>query len=77
MRAEKVILQFSCPDKPGILAAVTQFLSKNDAFMTEVSSFSANDTNRFFNRIAFQKNDSKAFDLEDFESRFLKDLKRI
>lgn len=33
MRAEKVILQFSCPDKPGILAAVTQFLSKNDAFM--------------------------------------------
>ncbi|MBT4696519.1 MAG: formyltetrahydrofolate deformylase [Alphaproteobacteria bacterium] len=77
MRAEKVILQFSCPDKPGILAAVTQFLSKNDAFMTEVSSFSANDTNRFFNRIAFQKNDSKAFDLEDFESRFLKDLKEF
>ena len=77
MRAEKVILQFSCPDKPGILAAVTQFLSKNDAFMTEVSSFSANDTNRFFNRIAFQKNDSKVFDLEDFESRFLKDLKEF
>ena len=31
MEAEKVILQFSCPDKPGILAAVTQFLFKNDA----------------------------------------------
>ena len=74
MRAEKVILQFSCPDKPGILAAVTQFLSKNDAFMTEVSSFSANDTNRFFNRIAFQKNDSKVFDLEDFESQCVRTL---
>ena len=44
MEAEKVILQFSCPDKPGVLAAVTQFLFKNDAFMTEVSSFSAHDT---------------------------------
>ncbi len=66
MKAEKVILQFSCPDKPGILAAVTQFLSTNDAFMTEVSSFSAHDTKKFFNRIAFQKNDSKAFDLDGF-----------
>ena len=47
MEAEKVILQFSCPDKPGVLAAVTQFLFKNDAFMTEVSSFSAHDTKRF------------------------------
>ena len=49
MEAEKVILQFSCPDKPGVLAAVTHFLFKNDAFMTEVSSFSAHDTKRFSN----------------------------
>ena len=67
MEAEKVILQFSCPDKPGVLAAVTQFLFKNDAFMTEVSSFSAHDTKRFFNRIAFQKSDSSSFNLDTLE----------
>ena len=75
MEAEKVILQFSCPDKPGILAAVTQFLFKNDAFMTEVSSFSAHDTKRFFNRIAFQKSDSSSFNLDILENDFLADLK--
>ena len=74
MEAEKVILQFSCPDKPGILAAVTQFLFKNDAFMTEVSSFSAHDTKRFFNRIAFQKSDSSSFNLDTLENDFLTDL---
>ena len=74
MEAEKVILQFSCPDKPGVLAAVTQFLFKNDAFMTEVSSFSAHDTKRFFNRIAFQKSDSSSFNLDALENDFLTDL---
>jgi len=74
MEAEKVILQFSCPDKPGVLAAVTQFLFKNDAFMTEVSSFSAHDTKRFFNRIAFQKSDSSYFNLDTLEKDFLADL---
>ena len=74
MEAEKVILQFSCPDKPGVLAAVTQFLFKNDAFMTEVSSFSAHDTKRFFNRIAFQKSDSSNFNLDSLEKDFLADL---
>ena len=74
MEAEKVILQFSCPDKPGVLAAVTQFLFKNDAFITEVSSFSAHDTKRFFNRIAFQKSDSSSFNLDTLEKDFLADL---
>ena len=74
MEAEKVILQFSCPDKPGVLAAVTQFLFKNDAFMTEVSSFSAHDTKRFFNRIAFQKSYSSSFNLDTLEKDFLADL---
>ena len=74
MEAEKVILQFSCPDKPGVLAAVTQFLFKNDAFMTEVSSFSAHDTKRFFNRIAFQKSDSSSFKLDTLEKDFLANL---
>jgi formyltetrahydrofolate deformylase len=74
MEAEKVILQFSCPDKPGVLAAVTQFLFKNDAFMTEVSSFSAHDTKRFFNLFAYKKSDSSSFNLDTLENDFLTDL---
>ena len=42
MEAKKIILQFICPDKAGILSAATQFLFKRNAFMTEVSSFSDN-----------------------------------
>ncbi len=44
MEAKKIILQFICPDKAGVLSAATQFLFKRNAFMTEVSSFSDNDT---------------------------------
>ena len=68
------ILSVLVEDKPGVLAAVTQFLFKNDAFMTEVSSFSAHDTKRFFNRIAFQKSDSSSFNLDTLEKDFLADL---
>lgn len=42
--------------------------------MTEVSSFSAHDTKRFFNRIAFQKSDSSSFNLDTLEKDFLTDL---
>ena len=44
MEAKKIILQFICPDKAGVLSAATQFLFKRNAFMTEVSSFSDYDT---------------------------------
>ena len=46
MEAKKIILQFICPDKAGVLSAATQFLFKRNAFMTEVSSFSDNDTKK-------------------------------
>ena len=42
--------------------------------MTEVSSFSAHDTKRFFNRIAFQKSDTSSFNLDTLEKDFLADL---
>ena len=61
MKARKIILQFICPDKAGVLSSATQFLFKRNAFMTEVSSFSVHDTKKFFSRIAFEKEDNIEF----------------
>ena len=77
MKARKVILQFICPDKAGILSSATQFLFKRNAFMTEVSSFSDHDTKKFFSRIAFEKEDKSNFDLEELDKDFSKELKRF
>ena len=75
MKAKKVILQFICPDKAGVLSYATQFLFKREAFMTEVSSFSDHDTKKFFSRIAFEKEDGSDFDLEELENDFSVELK--
>ena len=75
MKAKKVILQFICPDKAGVLSYATQFLFKRGAFMTEVSSFSDHDTKKFFSRIAFEKEDGSDFDLEELENDFSAELK--
>ena len=75
MKAKKVILQFICPDKAGVLSCATQFLFKREAFMTEVSSFSDHDTKKFFSRIAFEKEDGSDFDLGELENDFSAELK--
>jgi len=75
MKAKKIILQFICPDKAGVLSCATQFLFKREAFMTEVSSFSDHDTKKFFSRIAFEKEDGSDFDLGELENDFSAELK--
>jgi len=75
MKAKKIILQFICPDKAGVLSCATQFLFKRDAFMTEVSSFSDHDTKKFFSRIAFEKEDGSDFDIKELENDFSAELK--
>jgi len=75
MKAKKVILQFICPDKAGVLSCATQFLYKREAFMTEVSSFSDHETKKFFSRIAFEKEDGSDFDLGELENDFSAELK--
>ena len=77
MKAKKVILQFICPDKAGVLSCATQFLYKREAFMTEVSSFSDHETKKFFSRIAFEKEDNSDFDLEELENDFSDELKEF
>ena len=77
MEAKKIILQFICPDKAGVLSAATQFLFKRNAFMTEVSSFSDNDTKKFFSRIAFENEDGSSFNINDLEKEFSTELKEF
>ena len=47
------ILGFYCPDKSGIQSKVSTLLYSNDAFLTDVQSYSDGDTQTFFSRIVF------------------------
>ena len=64
-------MQFTCPDKAGVLSSATQFLFKRNAFMTEVSSFSDHDTKKFFSRIAFENEDGSGFNINDLEKELI------
>ena len=47
------ILNFHCPDRSGIQSKVSSLLYGNDAFLTDVQSYSDKDTQSFFSRIVF------------------------
>ena len=48
------ILTITCPDGPGIVAAVTGMLAAGGAFITEAAQFGDSATGRFFQRIVFE-----------------------
>ena len=48
------ILTISCPDSSGIVAAVSGFLSDEDAFITESAHFGDPVSKRFFMRTVFR-----------------------
>ncbi|MEO5335998.1 MAG: formyltetrahydrofolate deformylase [Magnetospirillum sp. WYHS-4] len=52
-RSQRFILTISCPDTVGIVAAVSGFLTDNDAFITESSHFGDPTSKRFFMRTVF------------------------
>ena len=47
------ILGFYCPDRSGIQSKVSTLLYSNNAFLTDVQSYSDRDTQTFFSRIVF------------------------
>lgn len=47
------ILTFSCPDRPGIVAAISSVLADKGANISETHQFSDPDTGRLFMRLAF------------------------
>lgn len=53
------ILTISCPDRPGIVHAVSQFLHEHGANIVDSAQFSDNFTGRFFMRIHFVETTQK------------------
>jgi formyltetrahydrofolate deformylase len=63
------ILTITCPDRAGIVAAVTGFLAEHGAFITEAAQFGDPVTARFFQRIVFRGN-GRIADAEGFRTAF-------
>lgn len=49
------VLTITCPDAVGVVAAVSGFLARNDAFIIESSHYGDEATGRFFMRTLFRK----------------------
>ncbi|EJP73964.1 MAG: formyltetrahydrofolate deformylase [SAR86 cluster bacterium SAR86B] len=54
---KEYVLTFSCPDQKGIQAKTSSFLFSNNAFLTDVQSYSDKKTQSFFSRIVFSLDD--------------------
>ena len=50
-----IILTITCPDRVGIVAAVSGFLSAQDAFITEAAQYGDPVSKQFFQRIVFSR----------------------
>ena len=64
------ILKIACPDRPGIVHAVSHFLFSETANILDSAQFSDTFTSRFFMRVHFDKT-SKDLDLLALRKRFL------
>ena len=65
------ILGFYCPDKSGIQSKVSTLLYSNDAFLTDVQSYSDRDTQTFFSRIVFSVTTEDVINKINFELQTL------
>ena len=63
------ILLLSCPDRPGIVAAVTQFIASHNGMIITSSQHGEEQTNTFFMRIAIAA-DSLPFDITTLREKF-------
>lgn len=62
-------LTISCPDRTGIIAAVSGFIARHGGFIVEASYHTDQETQRFFMRQEVRA-DSLSFGAEEFRSRF-------
>ena len=69
MQSRHYILTVSCPDRVGIVAAVSSFLAANKGWITEASHHSEPSLNWFFMRHEILA-DSLPFDVETFREKF-------
>jgi len=69
MTTHRYTLTISCPDRVGIIAAVTGFIAQNGGFIIEASYHTEQDAQRFFMRQEIRA-DSLPFNADDFRHRF-------
>ena len=65
----RYVLTVTCPDRPGIVAAVTGFIAQYGGWVTEAAQHGDFDTGRFFQRIEVLA-DSLPFGPDEFGARF-------
>lgn len=73
--SNKYILTLSCPDRSGIVAAVTSFLAEKACNILESAQYNDEDSNRFFMRVVFAGNDDLSNLFEDIAAKFSMDWK--
>ncbi|ONI78519.1 formyltetrahydrofolate deformylase [Kribbella sp. ALI-6-A] len=66
----QLVLTFSCPDRPGIVHAVSRFLDEQGCNIAECHQFGDRSSNRFHMRVAFHDAAGGDLDPERFEARF-------
>jgi formyltetrahydrofolate deformylase len=69
MNTHRYTLTISCPDRSGIIAAVTGFIAEHGGFITEASYHTEQDAQRFFMRQEMRA-DSLPFDAATFRDKF-------
>jgi formyltetrahydrofolate deformylase len=69
MTPHRYTLTISCPDRAGIIAAVTGFIAQHGGFIVEASYHTDQETQRFFMRQEMRA-DSLPFDADEFRRRF-------
>jgi formyltetrahydrofolate deformylase len=69
MSTQGFILKISCPDRPGIVHAVSQFLFNQTANILDSAQFSDTFTSRFFMRVHFAKT-SQELNLQKLQDLF-------
>lgn len=69
MPNHRYTLTISCPDRSGIIAAVTGFIAEHGGFITEASYHTEPEAQRFFMRQEMRA-DSLPFDATEFRRRF-------
>tara|TARA_B100000886_G_scaffold337250_1_gene297585 strand:+ start:55 stop:918 length:864 start_codon:yes stop_codon:yes gene_type:complete len=72
MSKKKIILVINCPDKAGIIAAVSSFLFKKKFNILESSQYKDSKNNQFFMRVCFTNLDNtKIISLNNLKKEFL------
>jgi formyltetrahydrofolate deformylase len=69
MMTRRYTLTISCPDRSGIIAAVSSFIAEHGGFITEASYHTDQDSRRFFMRQEMRA-DSLPFDAVTFRDKF-------